>query len=395
MRRLYFKRILALLTAVLLALGGIMIQPVNANAAGTRIIKEIRVTGHYTEGTVGKKITASATYSDRYFYGKATVENVKLAKLSMLASAATYEKENALELMESCKFVGRTYKQVKVTKNDNDHVSYAIGHKTINGYEVIAVWIRGTNKNYEWVSNFNLGTGKTHAGFSAAETELAKNVNAYLQKKNLTGAKLKFWITGHSRGAAVGNLFAKRMTDKYGRTNVFAYTFATPRVSTSGKKTGYGNIRNYLNPGDYITEVAPKAWGYKRYGTDITFTIASKNKMKTSFKKLTGVSYGGYTKAEKEDLAAAFLNYAGTGVESYYTKSRQGYSPSDFFMHGLGYILANDTEGYSNAIVIAYTSPEAATIMKKMSYDSAASTKFSHAHCLTGYITWLNAMYPD
>ena len=395
MRRLYFKRIFALLTAVLLALGGIMIQPVNANAAGTRIIKEIRVTGSYTEVTAGKVLTSSASYSDRYFYGKATAENVKLAKLSMLASAATYDREYALALMESLKFVGRTYKQVPVTKTDNDHVSYAIGHKTINGFEVIAVWIRGTGMDYEWVSNFNMGTGKTHAGFSAAEAELWKSVNAYIRRKNLSDAKLKFWITGHSRGAAVGNLFAKRMTDRYGSSKVYAYTFATPRVSTAAKKTGYSNIRNYLNSGDYITELPPKEWNYKRYGTDITFRNASKNAMKAAFKEKTGISYGGFTKAEKEALAAAVLKYAGEHVRNYYAKNDWGESPSDFFQNGLGYMLANDEEGMMKVLMIAYSTPEAAEVYKKLSFQADGGIKFVHAHCLTGYITWMNAMYPD
>ena len=39
-------------------------------------------------------------------------------------------------------------------------------------------------------------------------------------------ASLAYWITGHSRGAAVGNLMASYLIDE--GSEVYAYTFAAP-----------------------------------------------------------------------------------------------------------------------------------------------------------------------
>jgi predicted lipase len=120
-------------------------------------------------------------------------------------------------------------------------------------------------------------------------------IQSFIASNNING-KIKFWVTGHSRGAAIANLYSKYLTDKYGVKNVFAFTFATPRVSKNVSKDSkkiYPNIRNYLNEGDFVTELAPESWGYNRYGEDISLDSKYKSKMKSIFYKDTQIKYEG------------------------------------------------------------------------------------------------------
>ena len=349
------------------------------------------VTVGFGDGVSGETVNYGAEYTDAYFSQNAKKEQKQLAVLSMLASATCYDGAQAEDLMEQCGFSGK-YTENAVTKDDNDYVSYIIGHKKLDGYTVVAVWIRGTGGNYEWVSNFNLGTKATHAGFSKAEQRLFNAVTKYI-KKNKIGSKAKFWITGHSRGAAVGNLLAKRMTDRYGAKNVFAYTFATPRVSVKASEKcekKYKNIRNYINPADFVTDVPPCEWGYNRYGEDIVMTGAEEEAMKKGFQAMTGTEYLGFSVEEKAELTKAFLDFCGEGTEDYYTAKENGLTPADFCMKGLACNLAGDKSAYLYLLTAAATDESASKILELMGGGDSAD-KFGHAHCLPTYLSWLAA----
>lgn len=364
------------------------------------------VTGKYKDGSTKKVLTDQETYKDEYFTNSAIVGQGDLAKLSMLASASTYNKSYAENLMLQCGFKYK-YFSSKITNKSNDKVSYIVGTKNINGTNIVAVWVKGTSANYEWVSNFNLGKKKTHSGFSKAENGMNKSVTSYLNKQGIK-SNIKFWITGHSRGAAVANLYAKRLTNKYSKHNVFAYTFATPRVSKSAKKNGYENIKNYLNPGDFVTEVAPRKWNYKRYGTDITFNEKNKSVMAKSFKNLTKKNYGGFDSKGKNKLVKAFVNYGGKNVKSYYKKKTYHYkkkkkkkkmkaSPADYCQKGLALYLHSDkkvqNKGMNIIKIISTQNAKAAVVTAKMYIDGGKTYKFKDAHTQAGYICWLKQSY--
>jgi hypothetical protein len=200
--------------------------------------------------------------------------------------------------MSSCGFKEEQYDYQSTGDNSverNDNVSYIVGFKKFEDYTLVAVWIKGTSKDYEWISNFDIGEGDYHIGFSKAEVKLRYLIQSFIASNNING-KIKFWVTGHSRGAAIANLYSKYLTDKYGVKNVFAFTFATPRVSKNVSKDSkkiYPNIRNYLNEGDFVTELAPESWGYNRYGEDISLDSKYKSKMKSIFYKDTQIKYEG------------------------------------------------------------------------------------------------------
>ncbi|MBE5905398.1 MAG: hypothetical protein E7277_01210 [Lachnospiraceae bacterium] len=355
----------------------------------------------YRDGAFRKTFKATVGYTDSYFSepptstGSLSALHKSLAHTSMVAAGATYKRRYAIKLMKKFGF-HYVYDYVHATRRDNDHVSFCLGYKRIRDFNLIAVWIKGTGLNYEWVSNFNIGKGKTHHGFALAEKELDAKICHYLQQNGIV-SNLKFWITGHSRGGAVANLFAKRMTEKYSASRVYAFTFASPRVSTQGVRKGYLNIVNFLNPGDFVTEVAPKKWGYRRYGKDVVLPIRSKKVMMKAFKKLTGKAYEGYTKKGKIALVNAFVRYGGKSQEEYYERPYvRGYgylpSPSFFFQKGIGYTLSgNYREGLRNALKVAVFNTKAQYVLGKLFTDGMTSNKFKHAHSQSSYVLWLEA----
>ncbi|SFQ16931.1 Lipase (class 3) [Lachnospiraceae bacterium XBB1006] len=387
---------------ILGALALILLLPMSAEAseygAGN---SEKWMQVYYRDGTFQKTFQTTIGYTDSYFTepptstGALSKLHKSLAHTSMVAAGATYKRHYAMKLMKKCGFQC-LYSYVHTSKKDNDHISFCLGYKRIRDFTLIAVWVKGTGLNYEWVSNFNIGKGNTHRGFALAEKELDRKVTTYLQQNGIV-SNLKFWITGHSRGGAVANLFAKRMTEKYTASRVYGFTFASPRVSLNGRKKGYENIVNFLNPGDFVTEVAPKEWGYQRYGKDVVLQARDKAKMMKAFKKLTGESYEGYTEQGKNALVYAFVRYGGASKEEYYEQAYvRGYgylpSPSYFFQKGIGYILSGHyREGLRNALKVAVLNTKAQHVLGKLFADGMISDKFKHAHGQCGYVLWLEA----
>lgn len=165
------------------------------------------------------------------------------------------------------------------SETDNDHASYCLGYRALkmNGkrYDLIAVLVSGYSLGgYEWNSNLNIGSGKEHRGFSLAAGELYGCIQDYISRNCRLDAQLRLWITGHSRGAAIANLAAVRLNEAYGSSNVFCYTFACPavRVMDGNEAQNAQNIFNCINENDLVPCVPPLAWGFRRYGRDITFS---------------------------------------------------------------------------------------------------------------------------
>ena len=385
----------------------------------------------YRDGSTKKVVETEASYDDDFFIQKSSLRNGKLAKYSVLAASAAYDNEHSVLFLEKsgfkdieCVYSGTVAKKNqtdKPTKKNNDHVLVYFANKQIqleneNPFTLVGVVIKGTSGNYEWISNFNIGKGKVHKGFKQASDEVYVALKEYMIKENLSG-DLKFWVTGHSRGAAVGNLVGKRLTDSYKKENVYCYTFATPRVSRekSVKKKGYENIKNYLNDGDFVTEVAPfvkdtkkkkYGWKFKRYGDDIILDNNCKDLMKSFFYSSVGVKYGGFTKKRKESLVKKFVDYAGKNQDSYYKidyKHKGNCAPVHFFRDGLGAGLSStglfnlglvdlSLDGYSKAISIAANNPKAAKVLTQMIVDGKLSDKFAHAHTQACYVNWIEVM---
>lgn len=278
-----------------------------------------------------EEMNASVVYSDDFFSKKATKRNDSLALLSVGAADAVYNKDDIRDLLKTCGF---TNKRDSVTDENSDNLSFNFGKKKIGKKTVVAVILQGTASNDEWKSNLRLGDSllnlpTVHAGFNATEKAVHKKLNTFLKTNKLKKGSVAFWVTGHSRGAAVANIMAKRLSDTYGKSNVYAYTFASPKVVKVSTKTTkkYSNIFNYVNPDDVVTRIPTKdtksledeldragilneeklksvlnkiglsisvnfeLGTYRRFGTDIEMSSEDHSTMAETFSDITGVDF--------------------------------------------------------------------------------------------------------
>ena len=278
-----------------------------------------------------EEMNASVVYSDDFFSKKATKRNDSLALLSVGAADAVYNKDDIRDFLKTCGF---TNKRDSVTDENSDDLSFNFGKKKIGKKTVVAVILQGTASNDEWKSNLRLGDSllnlpTVHAGFNATEKAVHKKLNTFLKTNKLKKGSVAFWVTGHSRGAAVANIMAKRLSDTYGKSNVYAYTFASPKVVKVSTKTTkkYSNIFNYVNPDDVVTRIPTKdtksledeldragilneeklksglnkiglsisvnfeLGTYRRFGTDIEMSSEDHSTMAETFSDITGVDF--------------------------------------------------------------------------------------------------------
>ena len=141
-------------------------------------------------------------------------------------------------------------------------------------FTLVAVGICGGNYKNEWQSNMTPGNGDVHEGFRAASQLVVDRLAGYLATHGIQG-KVKVWITGFSRAAAVANLTAATLSDTgmFARKDIYAYTFATPAAVRNPPTYGYEHIHNIICPTDLVPQVMPADWGYGRYGTDFYLAV--------------------------------------------------------------------------------------------------------------------------
>ncbi|MCI7469468.1 MAG: lipase family protein [Lachnospiraceae bacterium] len=300
----------------------------------TSAMANTTVTFSYPDGAFDdEEMNASVVYDDSFFSQKATKQNDSLALLSAGAASAVYNKDDIRDFLKTCGYTNRR-DSVKDETSGND-LSFNFGKRKIGKKTVVAVILQGTASSAEWKSNLDLGfdnnmkTDSIHHGFNVTEKAVHKKLNTFLKKNNLKKGNVKFWVTGHSRGAAVADIMAKRLSDTYGKDNVYAYTFASPKVSrtkaASAKK--YINIFNYVNSDDIVTQIPTKdsktlekalvnaglideetltrelsllgldssvnyTFGtYRRYGRDITMSSSDHDTMEQTFSDITGTDF--------------------------------------------------------------------------------------------------------
>lgn len=156
------------------------------------------------------------------------------------------------------------------TAEDARHVAtYVLFDKRAeDGHTDVLIAIRGTGEG-EWKLNMDLMPSGNYdlpyaENFDLAARDILNTHEAYLE-----GLESPiFFVTGHSRGAAVANLLGVHLTDRFGAENVLVYTFATPRT-VRGEYAVYNNIFNVINPADLVTYLPFPQWGFERYGVDI------------------------------------------------------------------------------------------------------------------------------
>ena len=116
-------------------------------------------------------------------------------------------------------------------------------------------------------------------------------------------------MAGHSLGGATANVFAKKLSDEFGSTNVFNYNFAPPRSidqltdTISGQ---YNNVFNIINIEDGMTYLPPLDILFDRYGQDIRFHRALSPRFYGFFEMLVGRAFN---KADSAHDTAVYMSF--------------------------------------------------------------------------------------
>lgn len=245
----------------------------------------------------------SLQWDDNFFNVPAYSYNHNLARASCVLALAAYtniysDETNALKIFyddfgfDSDKteyFYDIDYDD---TEKHNNQCAFSLASKKIkNGKTLIVISIRGTPASKEeWLSNTNIADSvfdstssedekniesiklpNEHEGFSIATNQVLENLTTYIIKHKIDISKTIFWITGHSRGAAVTNLLAYKLNQRnIPAEHIYAYTFASPNVTRAKDYNDekYDYIFNIVNQEDLVPTVPFEydEWNYHKYG---------------------------------------------------------------------------------------------------------------------------------
>lgn len=273
-----------------------------------------------------KYATTSVNWDDAWFNTSSYTYNHSLATTAAVLSASAYANGYVKEALRD-KLGFDAFDAVEYHPSGNDYkgnydqVGYSIETRmTANGVPIVAVVVRGTPGNGEWLSNLNVAdtrkgsSQETHEGFERAADEVLDAFTCYVKENNIDFDKARILITGHSRGASVANILGAQLDEGKGNVNgaltpsrVYDFTFESPTTTLSNNRGNwvYDNIFNILNPEDVITRVPLCEWGYGRYGEDLVLPSRSNtndvvykqllSSMNEYFKQFSGETFRGYT----------------------------------------------------------------------------------------------------
>jgi len=139
----------------------------------------------------------------------------------------------------------------ETTYTQDDNCGYVIGYQDLkDGTREFLITVRGTASDIltefykppfgdpaEWFSDFNLGFGQInpwapcpdyHDGFEAAADRIYESLQKY-NDGTIRTKKVRYVLTGHSRGAAVSDIVSKWLIDSgVSKNDLYSYNFACP-----------------------------------------------------------------------------------------------------------------------------------------------------------------------
>lgn len=262
-------------------------------------------------------MTVPVVYSDDYLRNE--MLDLNLARLCCTLCCCSYDENILKKALTDAEFTH--IKAIYTTPKENT-ASLCIARKGKN----VFIIIRGT-EGEEWYNNFRTGMEDTHQGYYDTVKFLKPLLNDYIQ------SDYRLLFTGHSRGGALSNLLASDLI-KSGRENVFAYTFASPNVTTKDEVYSHRfcNIYNFVYEDDFITHCPLREWGYNRYGNTIRFKTQEINykKLKKSFKELTGIDF--VTFRDCGEMVDTFIDTALRLASNPYEYYNKGYLVDESYL---------------------------------------------------------------
>ena len=381
--------------------------------------------------TTGSNHSLKVPFSLSWFRKDARHYNHDLAKLSLgLATSAFRTSKQRAEKKGGTDYNARSFLEqagfTELRSDDYDKnpsmytISTVMGHQTVSdgdgSFELIAVGVCGQGYMDEWESNLSVGTGKHPEGFYRASHLVYDRVFGYISENHLKG-KIKIWISGFSRAAAVSNITASLLSDAdtFSQKNVFAYTFATPMTVHDADPKLYRNIFNICGKMDPVPNVPFADWGYSRYGTTYyTPTMETdsdfwekREKADKIYEDITGISY--WANADMNNQLSVLMDCLLTvcpNVETY-TGSLQKYLIALWEKHDVISIVSRLLEMSEDPVLINDENRlEANVLMNQITYmlldyadagnafrrfnrDASVASNFVQTHTPELYVSWI------
>ena len=284
------KRFISLLLCLVLIVS-LVPAAAAADMGDTRTVAVRYASGH---GENDHDYEATFTYSDELFTKSGYTYRQDLAEMSLgLAFAAFSSKDsqysdnyatgnrNFVSMAEQCGFENIQSNKWMFQPAETDSIGINCASKTIrdNGgsYTLIAVGVRGNNYHAEWGGNARLDATGEHKGFALGRDQALDYLRSYIADTGISG-RVKIWIAGYSRGAAVSNMVGGALDNGYSLGegvslsphDLYCYCYETPMGTTKNQVQGrlYDNIQNLVNANDLVTYVAFDNWDFARYGVD-------------------------------------------------------------------------------------------------------------------------------
>ena len=278
-RRPFPHRTVCVLLAVLLLL---RLVPAPASAKGPTVQTDgdadlFGTYEGYSTYAAGETFADSFYYRDDWFQAEPSQANPALALLSMQLTAAAVDGTEdgfGAALLQKLGFAERGF--AGFGTEDPEDCAYTWGKKPLGDCTLVVVAVQSyaldaAAKEKGWTQNF-LVNGEAAEGEHFGLARAAEKVLDGIASLGGDG-KVKYWITGHSRGGALANLIAAKLPAalaKRGAVNegVYAYTFEAPAVTSPALAAAadYSYIHNYLCSDDPVPMIP--VWGMVRYGVD-------------------------------------------------------------------------------------------------------------------------------
>ena len=229
--------------------------------------------------------------------------------------------------------------------------------------DIVLIAMRGSNGTWaEWSSNFEIGhelsscdpdfeqyrfgvdpewhTAENHMGFDITANRVLEAAMSFVARNGLDPDNVVYWVTGHSRGAAVANICASELI-KSGRTT-FAYTFACPNTTLAEDASSYAGIFNIVNEDDLVPYLPFAQWGFTRYGT--TAVVDMTDSMQDEWSEMMGESYD-HAETTLDNALSRMSGLISERDEAYvYTCSCHGDGADDSIMTSNWYFTNSNRE---------------------------------------------------
>lgn len=284
------KRIISLLLCLVLIVS-LVPAAAAADTGDARTVTVRYASGH---GENDHDYEATFTYSDELFTKSGYTYRQDLAEMSLgLAFAAFSSKDsqysdnyatgnrNFVSMAKQCGFENIQSNKWMFQPAETDSIGINCASKTIrdNGgsYTLIAVGVRGNNYHAEWGGNARLDATGEHKGFALGRDQALDYLRSYIADTGISG-RVKIWIAGYSRSAAVANMVSGALDNGYSLGegvslsphDLYCYCYEPPMGTTKNQVQGrlYDNIQNIVNANDLVTYVPFDSWDFARYGVD-------------------------------------------------------------------------------------------------------------------------------